>query len=107
MGCERTDCIEKPLSRVFHKLGRVVGSHPVCFFVVPLIVSATLGGGFYFLKDREDNDVERQFTPKNGPSKTSRGFVKDNFPQDDSSFSGQRLHSEGLYSSVTIGRAHV
>ncbi|XP_067108297.1 patched domain-containing protein 3-like [Osmerus mordax] len=102
MRCGRTDCIEKPLSRVFQKLGRVVGSYPVCFLVIPLIVSASLGGGFYFLKDREDNDVERQFTPKNGPSKISRRFVKDHFPQEGSSFSGQRLHSEGFYSSVII-----
>lgn len=100
MGCQRTDCIERPLSNLFEKLGWVVGSYPVWFFIIPLIVSASLGGGFYFLKDREDNDIERQFTPRNGPSKVARDFVKNNFPYDDFTFSSQRLHSEGNYASV-------
>ncbi|KAM4605951.1 patched domain-containing protein 3-like [Polymixia lowei] len=100
MDCRRTDCIEKPLSQLFEKLGRTVGSYPFSFFVVPLIVSALLGGGFYFLEDREDNDIERQFTLRGGPSKKARDLVKDNFPNDKSTFSSQRLYTEGNYASV-------
>uniref|UniRef100_A0A671KZV3 Patched domain containing 3 n=1 Tax=Sinocyclocheilus anshuiensis TaxID=1608454 RepID=A0A671KZV3_9TELE len=53
MAFYRTDCVEKPVSKLFEKLGHLVA----------------LGGGLYFLKDRENNDVEKQFTPINGPSK--------------------------------------
>ncbi|XP_051738614.1 patched domain-containing protein 3-like isoform X2 [Ctenopharyngodon idella] len=100
MACYRTDCIEKPLSKVFEKLGHLVGSYPVWFFVIPLIVSAALGGGLYFLKDHEDNDVENQFTPINGPSKQARHFVKETFPNNDSLFSSQRLYAEGNYAVI-------
>ncbi len=51
MAFYRTDCIEKPVSKLFEKIGHLVGSYPVCFFVIPLIISAALGGGLYFLKD--------------------------------------------------------
>ncbi|KAG9340098.1 hypothetical protein JZ751_022021, partial [Albula glossodonta] len=57
-------------------------------------------GGFYFLKDREANDIEEQFTPVNGPAKQERNFVKDNFPQNDAMFSSQRLYTEGTYASL-------
>ncbi|KAI1891349.1 hypothetical protein AGOR_G00142890 [Albula goreensis] len=100
MACCQTDCIEKPLSRFFGKFGRFVGTYPVWFLVVPLFLSAGLGGGFYFLKDREANDIEEQFTPVNGPAKQERNFVKDNFPQNDAMFSSQRLYTEGTYASL-------
>ncbi len=94
----RTDCVEKPVSKLFEKLGHLVGSYPVWFFVIPLIMSAALGGGLYFLKDCENNDVEKQFTPINGPSKQARQFVKETFPSNHSLFSKQRLYAEGNYS---------
>uniref|UniRef100_A0A673L9P5 SSD domain-containing protein n=1 Tax=Sinocyclocheilus rhinocerous TaxID=307959 RepID=A0A673L9P5_9TELE len=85
MAFHRTDCVEKPISN---------------FFVIPLIMSAALGGGLYFLKDRENNGVEKQFTPINGPSKQARHFVKETFPSNDSLFSKQRLYAEGNYSVI-------
>ncbi|XP_042255759.1 patched domain-containing protein 3-like [Thunnus maccoyii] len=100
MGCRRTDCLAKPLSGLFEKLGSLVGSYPFYFFVIPLIVSAALGGGFTFLKDREDNDLERQFTPRKGPSKATRAFVKENFPYNDSMFSEDRLYEKGSFASL-------
>ncbi|XP_043081811.1 patched domain-containing protein 3-like [Puntigrus tetrazona] len=107
MAFYRTDCVEKPVSKLFEKLGHLVGSYPLWFFVVPLITSAALGGGLYFLKDGVNNDVEQQFTPINGPSKQAREFVKATFPSNDSLFSTQRLYAEGNYSviifSVTEG----
>ncbi|KAF4096047.1 hypothetical protein G5714_023650 [Onychostoma macrolepis] len=83
MAFYRTDCVEKPVSKLFEKLGHLVGSYPVWFFVIPLIMSAALGGGLYFLKDHENNDVEKQFTLINGPSKKARQFVKETFPRKD------------------------
>lgn len=102
MACYRTDCVEKPLSKLFEKLGHLVGSHPVWFFVIPLLLSAALGGGLYFLKDCEDNNVENQFTPINGPSKQARLFVKERFPKNDSMFSSQRLYDEGNYAVMIL-----
>ncbi|XP_069047360.1 patched domain-containing protein 3-like isoform X1 [Lepisosteus oculatus] len=95
-----TNCIEKPVCIGFEKLGRFIGRNPWCFFVIPLLISAGLGGGFYFLKDREANDIENQFTPVNGPAKTERRFVQENFPQNYSEFSSQRLYTEGTFASV-------
>ncbi|XP_036376039.1 patched domain-containing protein 3-like [Megalops cyprinoides] len=100
MACCHTDCIEKPLSKLFKKFGRLVGSHPCWFLIVPMLVSAALGSGFYFLKDREANDIEEQFTPLNGLAKQERQFVKENFPYDESTFSIQRLYTEGTYASL-------
>lgn len=64
------------------------------------MVSAALSGGFIFLKDREDNDFERQFTPRKGPSKVTRTFVKENFPYNDSMFSVDRLYNKGYFASL-------
>uniref|UniRef100_A0A8C9S2F7 Patched domain containing 3/pseudo n=1 Tax=Scleropages formosus TaxID=113540 RepID=A0A8C9S2F7_SCLFO len=98
----RTDCIEKPLSRLLMALGRAVGSHPWPFFILPMLISAALGGGFYFLKDNETNNIEEQFTPVDGPAKLERTFVKQNFPLDASAFSVQRLYSEGTFASLIV-----
>ncbi|XP_029955152.1 patched domain-containing protein 3 [Salarias fasciatus] len=100
MGCRRTDCLSKPLAGLFARLGATVGSYPFCFFVVPVLISLALSGGFIFLKDREDNDLERQFTPSKGPSKAARAFVMENFPYNDSMFSEDRLYSKGSFASL-------
>ncbi|KAK9527515.1 hypothetical protein VZT92_014072 [Zoarces viviparus] len=98
--CRRTDCVAKPLSGLFERLGSLVGSCPLYFLVIPLILSAALGGGFTFLKDREDNDFERQFTPRKGPSKATRAFVRGHFPYNDSMFSEHRLYDKGSFASL-------
>ncbi|XP_026219866.1 patched domain-containing protein 3 [Anabas testudineus] len=100
MGCKRTDCLSKPLSGLFEKLGLLVGSWPFYFFVIPVLLSAALSGGFAFLKDREDNDLERQFTPRKGPSKATRAFVGENFPYNFSMFSQDRLYDKGNFASL-------
>ncbi|XP_061569295.1 patched domain-containing protein 3 [Cololabis saira] len=100
MGCRRTDCLSKPLSNLFGKLGAAVGSHPYYFFVIPILLTAALGGGFSFVREREDNDLERQYTPKKGPSKVTRSFIKDNFPFDYSMFSEERMYEMGNFASI-------
>ncbi|KAK2859686.1 hypothetical protein Q5P01_004306 [Channa striata] len=99
MGCRRTDCLARPLSGLFERLGSLVGTWPFYFFVVPILLSAALGGGFTFLRDREDNDVERQFTPRKGPSKATRAFVSEHFPYNHSMFSPDRLYDKGSFAS--------
>ncbi|XP_071340804.1 patched domain-containing protein 3-like [Trachinotus anak] len=110
MGCRRTDCLAKPLSGLFEKLGSLVGSCPFFFFIIPVLLSAALSGGFIFLKDREDNDLERQFTPFKGPSKATRAFVRENFPYNHSMFSADRLYDMGNFASliaVSTGSSNV
>ncbi|XP_061094909.1 patched domain-containing protein 3-like [Conger conger] len=97
MACCHTNCIEKPLSRFFEKFGRIVGTYPFWFLIIPVILSIGLGGGFYFLKERETNDIEEQYTPVNGPAKYERQFVKENLPYNDTMFSSQRLYNDGTY----------
>ncbi|XP_068094359.1 patched domain-containing protein 3-like [Hyperolius riggenbachi] len=96
----RTDCIERPLSAAFYKLGMVVGRYPWWFLFIPMFISIGLGSGFYFLPGRQDNDIEAMFTPVGGPAKLEREFVRKHFPTNDSAqFSAQRLYTEGSYVS--------
>ncbi|XP_073695040.1 patched domain-containing protein 3 [Garra rufa] len=95
----KTDCIERPLSLAFEKLGCAVGRYPYVFLLFSLAVAAALGPGFFFLKDREANDIEDQFTPVNGPAKMEREIVEKNFPPSEE-FSQLRLSSEGTYASL-------
>ncbi|KAA0702919.1 Patched domain-containing protein 3 RND-type protein RNDEu-3 [Triplophysa tibetana] len=97
----KTDCIEKPISLIFEKFGRIVGNYPIVFFIVPLLVAAALGAGFMFLGEREANDIEDQFTPVNGPAKQEREIVLKYFPKSEE-FSQLRLSSEGTYASLII-----
>ncbi|KAI4881415.1 hypothetical protein NFI96_027089, partial [Prochilodus magdalenae] len=97
----KTNCIEKPLSLGFKKYGHCVGKYPWWFLILPLIIAGGLGGGFYFLHDREANDIEDQFTPQNGPAKAERTFVKNNFPTS-GDFSQLRLYTDGTYASLII-----
>uniref|UniRef100_A0A8C1KLN7 SSD domain-containing protein n=1 Tax=Cyprinus carpio TaxID=7962 RepID=A0A8C1KLN7_CYPCA len=101
----KTDCIERPLSLAFEKLGCVVGRHPCVFLLVALYVAAALGAGFVFLQEREANDIEDQFTPINGPAKLERAFVVETFPQSEE-FSQLRLTSDGTYASLIITDLH-
>uniref|UniRef100_A0A3P8SN10 SSD domain-containing protein n=1 Tax=Amphiprion percula TaxID=161767 RepID=A0A3P8SN10_AMPPE len=93
-------CISKPLSGLFEKLGSTVGSYPFYFFIIPLFLSAALGVGFINLEDVADNDLERQFTPRKGPSKAVRAFVQENFPYNDSMFSEDRLYDKPHFASL-------
>ncbi|XP_016366557.1 patched domain-containing protein 3-like [Sinocyclocheilus rhinocerous] len=101
----KTDCIERPLSLAFQKLGCVVGRHPCVFLLLALFVAAALGAGFIFLQERKANDIEDQFTPVNGPAKLERAFVVENFPQSEE-FSQLRLSSDGTYASLIITGLH-
>ncbi|MEE6467011.1 hypothetical protein FKM82_007116 [Ascaphus truei] len=96
-----TDCLERPLSRGFRWLGMLVGRYPWWFLIIPIVLSAGLGGGFYFLPQRQANDIEDQFTPVGGPAKCERDFIRTHFPINDSGhFSAQRLYTEGSFASL-------
>lgn len=93
----KTDCIVRPLCNFFEKMGRFIGNHPWWFLIIPLILSAGLGSGFYFLNERVSNNIEEQFTPTNGPAKAERKYIEETFPGNDSLFSSFRLSTDGNY----------
>ncbi|XP_070774947.1 patched domain-containing protein 3-like [Enoplosus armatus] len=96
----RTDCIERPLRIWFEMMGHYVGSHPWWFLIAPLILSASLGSGFYLLEDRMSNSIEEQFTPVDGQAKTERKYIQETFPGNDSMFSRLRLSTDGNYATL-------
>ncbi|XP_059201171.1 patched domain-containing protein 3 [Centropristis striata] len=98
----RTDCIERPLRICFEMMGHFIGSHPWWFLIAPLILSASLGSGFYLLKDRMSNDIEEQFTPVDGRAKLERKYIRETFPGNDSMFSRLRLSTDGNYATVIV-----
>ncbi|CAH2282212.1 ras-related Rab-18 [Pelobates cultripes] len=99
-GCH-TDCIERPLSRGFYQLGKLIARYPWWFLLTPFVMSAGLGAGFYFLPQRETSNIEDQFTPIGGPAKSEQDFIKRHFPVNDTGqFSVQRLYTEGSFVSL-------
>uniref|UniRef100_A0A3P9A7K8 Patched domain-containing protein 3 n=1 Tax=Esox lucius TaxID=8010 RepID=A0A3P9A7K8_ESOLU len=92
-----TDCIELPLRMCFREIGRFIGTHPWWFFIVPIVASIALGSGFYFLKERTLNDIEKGFTPLDGPAKKERTLVEEHFRPNESMFSTLRLTSDGTF----------
>ncbi|XP_054452688.1 patched domain-containing protein 3 [Anoplopoma fimbria] len=96
----RTDCIERPLCICFKMMGHFIGSHPWWFLITPLILSASLGSGFYLLEDRMSNDIEEQFTPVDGEAKLERKYIQETFPRNDSMFSRLRLSTDGNYATL-------
>uniref|UniRef100_A0A4W4F3M3 Uncharacterized protein n=1 Tax=Electrophorus electricus TaxID=8005 RepID=A0A4W4F3M3_ELEEL len=83
------------------RLGGFIGRYPCWFLFLPLFLAGGLGSGFIFLREREANGIEDQFTPVNGPAKLERAFIQEHFTND-SDFSQLRLTSEGTYASVII-----
>ncbi|NXC51411.1 PTHD3 protein, partial [Penelope pileata] len=99
--CSNTNCVERPLTRLFGALGRAVAAYPWPFALVPLLLSGGLGAGFVFLPGLQANDIEEQFTPTGGPAKAERDFVRRLFPTDDAQrFSAARLPTEGAYAAL-------
>lgn len=95
-----TDCMEKPLRLCFAAMGHFIGSHPWWFLIAPLILSTSLGSGFFFLQDRMSNSIEEQFTPVNGRAKTERKYIQETFPgTNESEFSRVRISTDGNYAT--------
>ncbi|XP_019967738.2 patched domain-containing protein 3 [Paralichthys olivaceus] len=95
----RTDCIERHLLNFFERIGHFIGSHPWWFLITPIVLSAGLGSGFLFLRDRISNNIEEQFTPVDGQAKKERKYIQTTFPERDSMFSSLRQSTDGNYAT--------
>uniref|UniRef100_A0A8C5Q1N4 Patched domain-containing protein 3 n=1 Tax=Leptobrachium leishanense TaxID=445787 RepID=A0A8C5Q1N4_9ANUR len=103
MSACHTDCLEKPLSKGFRYLGKVIARHPWWFVVVPVTLSVGFGAGFCFLEERQISNLENQFTPVEGAAKKERDFVRIHFPVNYSGhFSVERMYEEGTFASLVI-----
>ncbi|CAJ0963710.1 unnamed protein product [Ranitomeya imitator] len=101
-GCH-ADCLERPLSRGFRKLGKLIARNPWFFIIIPVILSVGLGAGFYFLEEREFNKLQELFIPEGGIAKGQRDFIKKHFPMNESGqFSAQRLYTASRFASLII-----
>ncbi|XP_068094355.1 patched domain-containing protein 3-like [Hyperolius riggenbachi] len=97
------DCLERPLSRGFRELGKLIARNPWCFVIVPVVLSVGLGVGLCFLEQRQIDKLEELFTPEGGISKSQRDFIKMHFPINDSGqFSSERLYTEGTFASLIV-----
>ena len=76
----KTECIERPLRRLFRRHGRYVAKHPYPFFFIPLILSGCLAIGMVHFE--LETDTEYLVTPKNGPAKAERKIVQRYFDFD-------------------------
>ena len=81
-GCSniKTDCLDKPLRKLFERHGKYVAKHPYPFLIIPLIVSACLSMGLKYFEI--ETDTEYLVTPKNGPAKLERKVVEQYFKLD-------------------------
>ncbi|KAG9476659.1 hypothetical protein GDO78_003266 [Eleutherodactylus coqui] len=99
----KCDCLERPLSRGFCKLGRLIARNPWYFVIIPIILSVGLGVGLCFLEQREINKLEELFTPEPSIAKGQRDFIKMHFPMNDSGqFSVQRMYTVGTFASLIV-----
>ncbi|XP_075684384.1 patched domain-containing protein 3-like [Rhinoderma darwinii] len=103
MGWCHADCLERPLSKGFRELGKLIARNPWCFVIIPIILSVGLGVGLCFLEQREINTLEELFTQEGGIANGQRDFIKLHFPTNDSGqFSVQRLFTVGTFASLII-----
>ncbi|CAH1799201.1 unnamed protein product [Owenia fusiformis] len=88
----KTDCIEKPLTGLFYKLGKLVARCPWPFIIIPVIISGGCGVGLMRLKNVVD--VEYLYTPDDGPAKQERAIMRRHFPMDwSTNFQATRSHT--------------
>ncbi|XP_028987759.1 patched domain-containing protein 3 [Betta splendens] len=100
MARSRIGATERCLRICFEVMGHFIGSYPWWFLIAPVILSAGLGSGFYFLQDRMSNNIEEQFTPADAKAKTERKYIEETFPGNYSMFSSLRLSTGGIYATL-------
>ncbi|XP_067138953.1 patched domain-containing protein 3-like [Centruroides vittatus] len=78
-------CVHRVLSRQFSKLGKIIGSHPIYFFLGPIILCSILSTGIMRLK--LNREIDYLFTAQNGRAHLNKKLVENIFKKNTSSFS--------------------
>lgn len=68
----------RKVSGIFGKTGRVIGRHPLCFVLVPVLLSAVLATGFLHL--RVVIGIEHLYAPVSGKTLDDKLLATDLFP---------------------------
>ncbi|XP_071492615.1 patched domain-containing protein 3-like [Diadema antillarum] len=95
------NCIDRVLSRVFYRYGKLVARHPLVFFLGPMILAAGLAVGIMFL--RIETDIVFLFSPDASQARKDAPFFYEVFPVDYNNYWQSRGNgSEDLGARVII-----
>lgn len=95
------DFIDKLLSRWFTKAGRVIGTYPGYFVLVPLFLSIIFATGFQ--RVRYQDDPEYLFSPVDGRSKAEKRTIDTLFPMNyTDNFNVGRITHKGRFGRVLV-----
>jgi len=75
----RFDCVQRPLSRLFSRLARLISRRPWLFVTIPCVLTGLVCIGF--VRFRAEADAEYLYTPTNGPAKDEREVFQRLFPE--------------------------
>lgn len=94
------DCIERPLSRAFHRYGAYITSNPIPFIVFPILL--TLALSISLLSIDPLTDAIYLFTPSDAPSKMERQVIHDLWPLYNGSYIPGRAVTQSREVQVTF-----
>ncbi|CAD5209635.1 unnamed protein product [Bursaphelenchus xylophilus] len=96
----RFDCIERPLSRAFHRYGAYLTTNPIPFIIFPVLL--TLGLSTSLLSLESLTDAIYLFTPSDAPSKMERQVIHDLWPLYNGSYIPGRAVTQSREVQITV-----
>ena len=94
------EVIDLTLRKIFYRYGKIVGTHPGYFIIVPILVTLLCATGVQQMI--YNYDPEYLFSPSNGQAKYERNLVEEYFPANYSSFKANRITRAGKLGRLII-----
>ncbi|XP_077999939.1 patched domain-containing protein 3-like [Glandiceps talaboti] len=95
------EIVEKRISGLFSKYGKLLSRHPVIILAIALIATGILGAGL--IKLENETDLEYLYTPENSRADKDRRTVTKLFPdRSGQDFYQHQIATLGLYGDVII-----
>ena len=94
------EVIDLTLRKIFYRYGKIVGTHPGYFIIVPILVTVLCFTGVQQMN--YNYDPEYLFSPSNGQAKYERNLVETYFPTNYSSFKANRITRAGKLGRLII-----
>ena len=98
--CSHMDFVDDSLKWFFRRLGRQIGTTPLYFIIVPLLLTALAATGFQQIT--HEADPEYLFSPLDGDGKTERDIMESLFPMNYSDFDPGRVSRGGRFGRLLI-----